>query len=271
MICDRGTMDVAAFLTPEMWRALLDEHQAREIDLRGGRYDAVIHVTTAALGAEEFYSLDNNPARTETPEQAREADARILKAWTGHPHLRVIGNDSDFDTKVQAIVTAVCGVVGVPEPMEIERWFRVGNVHPELPVHSVTVPIEQTYLLDPDPDLEVRVRRRGEEGSVYTYCTKRRVGPGKAIEKERRIKAREYIEALALRDPGRKTVKKQRTCFLWEGQYFELDRFDNGMVRLEVEVESLETEILFPPFIEILEEVTGQEAYSNYALSLIKE
>ena len=35
------------------------------------RYDAVFHLVTAAKGAEEFYTLSNNQARTETIEQAR--------------------------------------------------------------------------------------------------------------------------------------------------------------------------------------------------------
>ena len=35
------------------------------------RYDLVIHLRTAALGKEEFYTLDNNSARTETAEKEK--------------------------------------------------------------------------------------------------------------------------------------------------------------------------------------------------------
>jgi len=283
LICDRGAMDVAAFLTPEMWQAVLDEHQTREIDLRDGRYDAVIHVTTAAQGAEEFYSLDNNPARTETPEQAREADRRILQAWTGHPHLRVVGNDQDFESKIQEIVSTVCNAVGLPEPYETERKFLVGEVR-DIPVHHVTVEIEQTYLRTENPEIEARIRRRGQGGSnIYTHCTKQRVNETTRIEKERQIGAREYVEFLSTRDPMRRTIRKMRTCFLWEGRYFELDQFTDidppdsddpvgpeRLVLLEVELESPDQKVALPPFLDIAAEVTESRDYSNYALSLGK-
>lgn len=45
------------------------------------RYDAVIHMVTAAIGAERFYTTENNSVRTETPEQARELDIKVLNAW----------------------------------------------------------------------------------------------------------------------------------------------------------------------------------------------
>lgn len=54
--------------------------------LRDGRYDAIIHLVTAADGAEKYYTLDNCVARSETPELARLLDLNTQKAWLGHPH-----------------------------------------------------------------------------------------------------------------------------------------------------------------------------------------
>ncbi len=42
------------------------------VSLREGRYDAVFHLVTAAQGAERFYTLENNEARSETPQQVIE-------------------------------------------------------------------------------------------------------------------------------------------------------------------------------------------------------
>ena len=57
-----------------------------ELKLRDGRYDAVLHLVTAACGAEEHYSLDNNEARSENAELARDVrvpqlcyDIKIIK------------------------------------------------------------------------------------------------------------------------------------------------------------------------------------------------
>ena len=51
------------------------------------RYNAVFHMVTAADGASKFYTLENNQARTETPEQALDLDRRTQKCWLGHAHM----------------------------------------------------------------------------------------------------------------------------------------------------------------------------------------
>jgi len=45
------------------------------------RYDLVLHLVTAANGAEAFYTNANNTARRETAEEARDLDSRILKVF----------------------------------------------------------------------------------------------------------------------------------------------------------------------------------------------
>ncbi len=55
---------------------------------------------TAALGAEQFYTLENNLARSEPIELARELDDKCSKAWIGHPYVDVIDNNTIFDIKI---------------------------------------------------------------------------------------------------------------------------------------------------------------------------
>lgn len=62
---DRGVMDPAAYMSPEVFQALLDEQGWNQINLRDKRYDMVLHLVTAADGAEEYYTLANNAARYE--------------------------------------------------------------------------------------------------------------------------------------------------------------------------------------------------------------
>ncbi|MBQ3044906.1 MAG: ATP-binding protein [Clostridia bacterium] len=71
IVCDRGVTDCKAYMTARDFEAAAEALGADEVDLRDG-YDAVFHLVTAAKGAEEFYTLSNNEARTETLEQARE-------------------------------------------------------------------------------------------------------------------------------------------------------------------------------------------------------
>ena len=65
LLCDRGVMDGKAYIQDEGWQALLYENGYNMVNLRDKRYDAVIHLVTAADGAEEFYTLENNQARYE--------------------------------------------------------------------------------------------------------------------------------------------------------------------------------------------------------------
>lgn len=266
VVCDRGATDARAYMPESSWQALLDENGWNVVALRDRRYDAVIHMVTAAEGAEAFYTTSNNTARTESPAQARALDAKLRDAWLGHPHLRVIDNSSDFADKVRRVVEAVCRVTGVPEPVEVERKFLVQKVIEPLPVRAEEIEIEQTYLRTSDGS-EARVRRRGQRGSfVYTHTVKRPLREGQRVEVERSIPAREYVALLAQADPAMSPVKKRRTCFLWEGHYFELDRFESprpGLVVLEVELDDPSSSVPLPPFLSIEREVTSEPAYSN--------
>src|SRR5262249_46113005 len=52
LVCDRGAMDGKAYITASLWAELLCETGHDEAVLRDGRYDAVVHLVTAADGAE---------------------------------------------------------------------------------------------------------------------------------------------------------------------------------------------------------------------------
>jgi CYTH domain-containing protein/predicted ATPase len=273
ILCDRGTMDVSAYLPPDAWTALLDEHDWTAVGLRDKRYEAVIHLVTAADGAESFYTTENNAVRSETLAEARVLDRRVRDAWVGHPRLRVIVNAVDFAHKVQRVVAAVCQVAGAPEPREIERKFLVrgGRAGQEVPVHFEEFDLEQTYLLSHDGS-ETRVRRRRQQGaSTYTHTVKRGVAAGQRVKIERQITGREYIGLLAQADPTRRTLKKWRRAFLWENQYFEWDIFKDprpGLELLEVEVDAIDGPVALPPFLSIEREVTQDKEYANHTIAL---
>src|SRR3972149_3165281 len=103
MLCDRGCMDNAAYMSDEEFAKMLRRNNLKVVDLCERRYDAVMHLVTAAKGAEKFYNLDN-AARTETPEQARALDVLTQIAWVGHPYLRVIDNTTDFKGKMKRLL-----------------------------------------------------------------------------------------------------------------------------------------------------------------------
>lgn len=115
ILCDRGTCDPAAYVSKEEFQAIMDEEGWTWTTLRDRRYDRVIHLVTAAIGAEDFYTLSNNNARHEGVDLARELDHKTLNSWTGHPHITVCPNNKgeSFDQKIDIAIRAVNKTVGL--------------------------------------------------------------------------------------------------------------------------------------------------------------
>lgn len=78
------------------------------------RYDAILHMCTAADGAEKFYASLNNEARYESIEEAVEKDKKLRNAYMGHSRWFYIGNKEipDFNTKISNAKTAIHEILG---------------------------------------------------------------------------------------------------------------------------------------------------------------
>ncbi|MBR1508778.1 MAG: AAA family ATPase [Eubacterium sp.] len=273
IVCDRGLMDNRAYMDDLEFSELCRELKTDAVSLRDG-YDAVFHLVTAAKGAVEFYTTENNTARTETPEQAAMLDDKLISAWTGHPHLRVIDNSSDFEHKMINLITEIRSFLGEPEPFEIERKYLIE--YPNLKwLESIDncrkVDIIQTYLKSDDGD-EIRVRQRGENGSfTYTRTVKRKVSDVKRLEMEKRLTKDEYLTLLMEADETKRPIRKTRYCLMENNQYFEIDiyPFWNNQAIVEIELKSEDEAIHFPKELKVVKEVTDDAAYKNAALAKI--
>jgi CYTH domain-containing protein len=236
------------------------------------RYELVVHLVTAAEGAEEFYTLANNAARTETRAEACALDELTMNAWKGSRHLRVVDNSTDFEGKLLRVRQEIARVLGIPEPLEIERKFllspeRMRDVALE---SDFTIRILQDYLTAPD-GVERRVRQRIRHAQrTFFYTEKRQLRPGVRREEESQITEHEYVQLLDERDTHLCRIEKDRLCFIHEHQYFELDRFlghHAGLYLLEVELTTEQQEVVLPPFAEGAADVTDDPMYGNRNLA----
>ena len=273
IICDRGLMDGRAYMPEEMFWEVIAEHGLDLSNMRDARYLGVFHLRSTALGAEEYYTQTNNKIRRETIDEARLADERTLEAWIGHPHLRVIDNSGNsFDDKLEALWRHVSRLVGEPEPLEVERKFLVRLIDlRSIGIAHQTAEIEQIYLFAGDHSLPTRIRKRTQSGaSTCVQTVKRDITPGVRHETETHISADEYADKAKLQDTRTLVIKKQRTCFVWNNQYFELDVFEKpykDLCLLEIELINVDDIVDIPPWIEVIKEVTDDPAYSNHALA----
>lgn len=108
VICDRGTLDGAAF-----WPDGRDEFLAvNGTDLASelARYDAVLFFETGAVGG---LSIEGgNRYRRESLEEAVELDRRLRALWQQHPRFYLITHQESFLAKITAGLAILRSVMG---------------------------------------------------------------------------------------------------------------------------------------------------------------
>ncbi len=275
VVCDRAAMDNCAYMNEQEFGWVMKQMNTNKIALRD-QYDAVFHLVTAAKGAEKYYTLANNQARTESVEEASALDDKLISAWTGHPHFRIIDNSTGFEEKMLRLIKEITSFLGEPAPMEIERKYLIARpqLHTlEQKPNCERVDIIQTYLKSEDPTEERRIRQRGSNGNYIYFMTRKRKADGiKRIEIEERLSQEEYITLLVDADPAYRPIHKERYCLSENGLYYEIDIYPEWKDKaiMEIELHSEDQEIVFPEEIDVIREVTSDPAYTNHEIARIK-
>ena len=270
IVCDRGLLDNCAYMNGEEKADVLFELGLSEGELIM-EYDAVFHLVSAAKGASEFYTTENNAARRESREEAALLDDRITAAWDGHPCRYIIDNSHNFEEKMRTLTEKIAEFLDGPQ--HTRDYKKLLIEHPDT-AHLDTLPgirrfeILQTYLNCPEgEERRVRVRRDGEQYS-YLLTTLRVVNGIRKIKLEERITKREYARLLQDADKTKNTLTKTRYCFTYRDQYMEIDIYPN-LSDLAVLVVDLiaGTELALPEWVTPIRDVTDDAEYKNINLA----
>ena len=302
LLCDRGLMDGSAYMKEEDWNKLMRKREVNCVsELREGRYNAVFHLVTAAEGAEEYYTLENNAARTEPPELAKSLDHMTRNAWVGHPSLKIFDNSTDFETKLQRVVEETARLVGLPTHLPRVTTKFLLKKEPDLSAFPKEVAyqifnVEKVYLYEENENENISqenvlkeysfIRKRtsldkigNESGSVYGWTVVQKTRDGQTIEKKRIITKREYTSLFNNRDKSRYIVRQKRISFLWNLQSFNVHVFNepsDDICILHAQVQSSPDnydKVDMPSFLDVDRLITDSvedEAYGAYQISLIK-
>ncbi|XP_053625751.1 TRPL translocation defect protein 14 isoform X2 [Plodia interpunctella] len=287
IICDRGAMDASAFISKEKWEAMLAANNWNSVELRDNRYNHIVHMVSAANGAEDFYSTEDHACRSEGVELARELDYNAAAAWIGHPYFDVIDNSTDFDKKMNRLIACVCQKIGIDtgDRLNVNSKKRKFLVKMPLPPDSAFPPFQDfdvvhNYLQSDVRKAQVRLRKRGQKGHWSYIHTLRKFHPTnrQSVEVRTQLTHRDYLNLLPQRDDAHFTIFKKRRCFIYNNQYYQLDIYRQpthprcrGLVLLETYSADYDQKTLLeslPKFLSIEKEVTGDHAYSMYNLSL---
>ncbi len=272
LVCDRGSMDNKAYMTDAEFQAVLKDLNLNEVELRD-QYDGVFHLVTAANGALSAYSQANNHTRYETADEAVRLDQRLIAAWSGHPHLRIIDNSTDFEQKMHRLLEEISRLLGSEDIYANERKYLIR--YPDVEwlrkqENCRRVEIFQTYLKTED-GLDTRIRQRGENGHYLYYEMIKRLTPdGHRVETERRLSQNEYLELMMNADTSRRQIRKTRYVLATPTQSIEVDLYPfwSRQAIAKTSVRGEGKEVTFPREIQMIREVTGEAAFRNSSLAM---
>ncbi len=261
ILCDRGIMDDKAYVTKEQFIELLKERNLTQFDVCKS-YDLVIHLVTAANGKKEFYTLDNNSARSESIEEACIRDKKTLEAWLLHDNLKIIGNETDFKTKINKVIYNIYSMLKSPYPLQNQEKYLVDNIDLENIANFSPVKISIEQYIIPKENGEVIYRKTSCDGEVkYSSIVKTDTNiNNERIKKQRNISEHEYFTNIPVNETP---IRKVRYCFEYKEQNFRLDIFADGLKLLEIEDTNKTKKRIIPDYLTVLEDVSNNEIYRN--------
>lgn len=270
VLCDRGIIDSKAYMTEKAFKDVLDSLNMDEKDIFDS-YQAVFHLQTAAKGAKEHYTLKNNQARSENVDEAIKTDDRLIEVWKGHKYFIQIDNSTDFDTKINRLISELASFLKIHDMFEIERKFLIE--YPDISVlealcNGKKSEIQQWYLNTDEG--ETRIRKRKETDKVtYFKTVKKDVQGAKRIEIEDIISEDEYFALLKNGAENGSSISKVRYCVDYMGHCFEFDiyPFWKDKAVMEIELNDQNENFDIPDFIKIIQEVTSDKRYNNFSLA----
>ena len=270
IIYDRGLMDNKAYVNNKIFKRLLKELNLKEIDLMD-RYDMVIHLVTAADSKEKFYTLENNNARSESIDEAKELDKKTMNAWVGHSNLKIIDNSIDFESKINKTLDTINKLLGEPTSLKYQRKYLIDLNESNLDLNednSTKIDIIQTYI--GNFHYEKRLRKRILNGEETYFLTVQfpNISCSKKVITNQKISKKEY-EKIYMSNKDKYVINKRRYAFTKDKKYFKLDIFNDieNLAILEVDVRDYNETINIPSNIKVISEVTDNVNYNNYNIA----
>ena len=157
------------------------------------------------------------------------------------------------------------------EPLEIERKFLIRMPDEEILRRESRdhIDMEQIYLL-PENGGSRRIRRCLCDGRETLYYNEKTfVTHITRVEREREIGREEWDVLLEQADPARRPIVKRRWRVPYGGHTLEIDIFPfwDDRAFCEAELAAEDEELLLPPWMEVIREVTADPRYNNSSLA----
>ena len=267
ILYDRGILDNRAYITHDEFAKIIKKRNISEADIIK-RYDLVIHLVTAAIGKDEYYTTLNNAARTETKEEAREMDKKTMEAWQDHPNLKIVSNDTLFDEKIEKVKNIIRAYIGENEVIDHERYLiKLEDIDFEkFPGNAIKEEIEEfVYQYDDVYDI-VFQKSTIKDASYYTCLKNKYQSDGSKITICKQISEDIYLENLSMVKGI--LLKKTRYNFIDDGERYRMDLYNldgNKFIILERDVTNISKKNV-PSFVKDCLDITNERDYNDDSL-----
>lgn len=263
MVFDRGTLDNCAYINEEQFSEVLTRlKQKTNIQEMLDSYDLVINL----VGSKDFYTTENNNARSEDSDAAIELGKKTLRSWLGHPKLKIVLPKPTMSEKINEVLNIINELLNERQVKRQEKFtvdLKSTNIS-EISKNGKTHRIKQDYLESPD-NQERRLRKVSAGGVTTYYLSVYYIANNgeRTIVSEKQIDRKLYEELLNFKKDKTRTISKTRIYFADKNE-FSLDIFDDdnevGIVEVNV---GKDERIKFPPYVSVMENVTNNPAYYN--------
>lgn len=287
ILCDRGVMDGEAyFKTPHDFDKIL---YAKGLDrnMMYARYDAIICLRSAAVGAVEFYTTADGTPRDESPEEAAILDGKCYDAWKPHKMFFEIDNTFQFYIKMDNAIATILKVAGLKMPKKFCRRYIV-----EMPdmndiyrrCSDIEVCKDKTFFIwqdDKNTFVSVKVRSIGQNSTYYRtiqrWAVVQHPETGEDVEQAvydstLEITEKEMLGSLGEVDSQMKPLDKMTYSFhLGNFVYCELDVYlDNtkrAYVKAYLDDDTEENLSVVKDFFKTIKEVTYNREFSEHGIA----
>lgn len=265
ILFDRGLTDAFSYLTDKDRIRLQNTIDISPMQ-SWSRYDAVLFLETTAINNKYV----NDDERSENINEAISCHMSLLDVWMGHPHLRYIESTDNIEEKLKKVISEIDCIVNSTEH-EMKYLIEYPDLSFLKNYKHFKAEIEQIYLTSDSGSH--RIRKRGAGGEYqYFESLKIRLTGNKCYEYENIITEEMYNDLKANADPDLNPIVKDRYCFLYKGQYFEMDIFPfwSDKALIELEISSDDQEVILPPEITFIKDVSTKKKYKNRYLAGLK-
>lgn len=264
VVYDRGTIDNTAYINKEEFEEILTRiNNVKSFTDLLNKYDLVINL----VGREDFYTTQNNKARSESSSEALKLGDATLKCWLGHKTIKIVMPKDTVDEKISEVLNIINETLSLKQIKRQEKYLvDLSKTDIEyIRSQGKAMHIEQTYLTS-EKDVEKRVRKVAFNDCVYYLFSVFKVQEDgtKVIVSEKQVDKNLYDSLLEFKDDKCVPIRKIRYYFVYNGEYFNLDVFEDNKESgiLEINVGKDES-VVIPEYVSILDKVSSNELYFN--------